>query len=301
MYMKKLAHFILYNNLVPLTFGVLFLGAGATLAASPEMRETIVSSEEELTSIDNSFLLRTNINKFPFVVTVRAVKEDSEAYYVEYRLTTIDLVQGVWQPITRTNTLQVAKEVVENQDLGLYISKQLAEVRDGERTKLLETQRIEKTLGESKKVVSKKYKGLVGKYLDPKDQVFDNYDPIFTPDPVIVDPVDPNAPVEEPEEEPEEDEDDDFITVVGDREVVIPDINSGGGGSSNDNDDTDTASTTEEVPEPPIDPPTSDELTIPVVVPPVVEETPEPEPVTEPEPEPASEPEVSENSPAPSV
>lgn len=34
--MNRFTHFIFYNNTIPLLFGVLFLGAGATFAASPE-------------------------------------------------------------------------------------------------------------------------------------------------------------------------------------------------------------------------------------------------------------------------
>ena len=183
--MKNFGHFLFYNNTVPLIFGVLFLGAGATFAASPDARSAVVSSKQEVTSVDNSYILNTNLSSFPFSATVNSITDDSTSYYVLYTLSTIDLQDGVWQPVAKINTLKVGKDVIGDNDLGTYVSKQLSDIYYAEIRRLKETQQIQKTKGLSKKAVTTIYSGLIGKSLNPRTEEFSGYTPVMKPKPAI--------------------------------------------------------------------------------------------------------------------
>ena len=180
--MKKFAHFLKYNNTVPLVFGVLFLGAGATFAAAPAAREAVLDSEAVVTEVDNSYLLETTINDSTVTITIGSVTENDEEYYIEYQLGTMEVRDGVWQPVTRTKTLKVNKESVVGRDLGLYAEEEIAEVHAAEIRLLKETQASERRAGLTPKVVTTQYSGLVGQFFDPSQEVFPQYDPIIPAD-----------------------------------------------------------------------------------------------------------------------
>lgn len=177
--MKKFEHFLLYNNTIPLLFGVLFLGAGATFAASPEARGAVVSSQSVLASVDNSYLLTSTITDSTVEIFINSISENSETYFVEYQLTTIDVQDGVIQPVTKTKVFEVQKSTIIGQDLGLYISTELGEAHAGEVKKLKEEQSRERMNGITPKVVATKYSGLVGQFLDPDLETFSDYDPVI--------------------------------------------------------------------------------------------------------------------------
>ena len=180
--MKKFMHFLTYNNTVPLVFGVLFLGAGATFAAAPAAREAVLDSEVVVTEVDNSYLLETTINDSTVTITIGSVTENDEEYYIEYQLGTMEARDGVWQPVTRTKTLIVNKESVVGRDLGLYAEEEIAEVHAAEIRLLKETQASERRAGLTPKVVTTQYSGLVGQFFDPSQEVFPQYDPLIAPD-----------------------------------------------------------------------------------------------------------------------
>ena len=179
--MKKLAHFLKYNNTVPLVFGVLFLGAGATFAASPEAREAVMDSQTAITEVDNSYLLENTISDETITITIGSVTETATEYFIEYQMGTMEARDGVWQPTVRTKTLIVNKESVVGRDLGLYAEEELAEVHAAEMRLLKETQVAERRAGLTPKVVTTEYSGLVGQFFDPNQEVFPQYDPQIDP------------------------------------------------------------------------------------------------------------------------
>ncbi len=270
--MKKFTYFLVYNNTVPLIFGVLFLGASATFAASPEARSTVVSSQSTIKSIDNSHLLNTTISDATVEIVVGSVTENEQTYFVEYQMSTIGVKDGVWQPVTVTRTLEVLKEIVQNRDLGLYASEELSEVHAYEVTRLKRTQEESRLAGITPKVVATEYSGLVGRFLDSEQEVFPGYNPLI-PLPKSV----PLTAAEKAAYEADQKriaEENKTIQVVTDNgeEVIIPPI-----GGENQDGAGDTLPPEEEPPveEPPADPgPTPN---------PETEPTPEPEPTPTPE------------------
>jgi hypothetical protein len=180
--MKALKQFIFYNNTIPLAFGILFLGAGATFAASEEARGAVVQSQTALVSIDNSYLLNTPITESSVSISINSVTENEDAYFVEYFLNTLGVKDGMWQPILKIGTLTVRKEEISGRDLGLYAEEELAEVHAAELRLLQETKIIEQRAGLTPKVLATEYSGLVGQFFDPGQEVFPGYDPLISPD-----------------------------------------------------------------------------------------------------------------------
>lgn len=177
-----LMHFLAYNNAVPLALGVLFLSTTATFAASPEARQAVYRQEIQVQSIDNSYIVSVDLERYPFSVRVTEVTEDSENYYVAYDFDTVDVIDEVWQDALKQGTFTVAKAQLGNGDLKEYVSVKVGELIWHERHKLAETQEYEKKLGVSSKVVSTTYSGLVGKFIEPSTERLPQYESEIDPD-----------------------------------------------------------------------------------------------------------------------
>ncbi len=269
--MNKFTHFLFYNNTIPIILGVLFLGAGATFAASPEARGAVVSSETTIKSVDNSYLLNTTITDEVVEIVVGSVTENEKTYFVEYQMTTIGVKDGAWKPVTLTKTLEVLKEIVQNRDLGLYASEELSEVHTYEVTRLKKTQEEARLAGITPKVVATEYSGLVGRFLDSEQEIFPGYDPVIEPPKSVPLTATERAAYEADQRRiANESKTIRVVTDNGDEVVIQPiggenqeEPNAGGGGET---------------------PPTEENP------PPTEEPTPEPQPPTEPEPTPETPP-----------
>jgi len=169
-------NFIKYNNTIPIVLGILVLSTSGALAASPAVRDSVFSSTQSVTSIDNSYLLSVNLDSFPFSITVTNVKEDTDSYYVSYTLHTIDLVNSVWQPTDKPLVLEVDKDALKGDTLGIYVSEQLAQVKDNEKARFTIAQDAERKKGQSQKVVATEYHGLVGSFLGSHDEAIPGYE-----------------------------------------------------------------------------------------------------------------------------
>lgn len=176
---NKITHFIKYNNALPIFFGILFLGAGGALAANEQVQDAVLASERVVRSIDNTRIVNLDLNSYSVSIGITGVEEDDLFYYVTYVLNTVDLVDGVWTDAGIEKVLEVSKESIIGRDLGLYASEELAEVRDHELSKLKEVQEIERSNGESVKVVATVYSGLVGKFLDSTEESLPGYDAVI--------------------------------------------------------------------------------------------------------------------------
>lgn len=182
----RFRQFIAYNNAVPVLFGILFLSVGSVFAANPDVRanvaESIYAERARTVSVDNTYLLETDMDRFVPTVQILEVTEDETNYYVTYELETIDLLENIWQPVIKTDTMTVAKGALRGKDLGLYVSRELGQLIDAELSLLRETQRIEEGIGKREKVVATEYSGLVGRFLDPTEERFPGYEPQIPPD-----------------------------------------------------------------------------------------------------------------------
>lgn len=182
--LARLVHFIKYHNAATVAL-VLLLISGSAFAASPQAREAVVNSETRVKSVDNSYIVNTNLDSFEPRVEITNVSEDETHFYVHYTLRSIGLVDAVWQDVVKEKEMKVAKAQLGERDLGLYVTEQLKQVVDRELTVLRETQQIERSQGETKKTVATVYGGLVGKFVDPKTEELPGYNPVKPPPPPV--------------------------------------------------------------------------------------------------------------------
>lgn len=181
---KKLLDFIKYNNAFTVIVVMLFFGSGVSLAASTGLGDSVYSSQETLIAVDNRLLLNTDIDNFNFNLKINSIKDDAKNYYATYSYQTLAIKNGVWQNQNIEKTLTINKEALAGKDLGLYLAKELGDNINYELSSLKRVQKLEREKGESQKVVSIEYSGLIGKLLDPKEKVIDGYNPVI-PEPVL--------------------------------------------------------------------------------------------------------------------
>lgn len=191
-----LVKFIKYNNAVPIAISFLILsGGGVAAATNPAVQQAVYSADTYVQSVDNSYIATVNLESFPFSVQVVSVTEDAENYYVEFVLSTIDIVEYVWRDVDKGNVLTVSKELLGDDDLGLYVEIQLRELRDAEKQRLTQTQEIERKLGVGQKSVATVYSGLVGRFLSATSEEFPGYEPIARNQSNLNDPLAVKNPV----------------------------------------------------------------------------------------------------------
>lgn len=177
--LSKLLYFIQYHNAVTIVFVVLFFGFSVSFAASPEMREAIYSSTETVVSVDNGVLLAADLDAFNFNLKIRSVTEDDENYYALYSYQTLAVADGAWQAKEIEKIMTVGKEALDGRDLGLYLAEELGENISAELAYLKRVRLSEKEKGESQKIVAVEYAGLIGKLLDPSENVIEGYEPVI--------------------------------------------------------------------------------------------------------------------------
>ncbi|MFA4890606.1 MAG: hypothetical protein WC587_03200 [Candidatus Paceibacterota bacterium] len=180
---QKIINFIKYNNAFTIAFVLVFFGFGISFAASPELRDGVYSSEEIVVSIDNSMIVSSDLDNFNFNLRISSITEDEKNYYAVYSYQTLAITDGFWQGKEEEKTLTVNKEALEGKDLGLYVAKELGENINYELSYLKRVQKLEKEKGDSQKIITVEYSGLVGKLLDPKEMVIEGYSPVI-PEPV---------------------------------------------------------------------------------------------------------------------
>ncbi len=177
----KIVNFIQYNNFFTLTLMFVFMGASATFAASPDARASIIDQKETIRSVDNTYLINTDFTLFNVGLKVVSVKEDDEWYYIDYTYNTAEVVDYVWKEVTKSASMKVTKKELGAKDLGLYVAEQLGQVTDEKLAYLQDTQKREKKIGMTQKVVATEYSGLVGQFLSTEEKTFDGYIPVKPP------------------------------------------------------------------------------------------------------------------------
>src|SRR3989344_5620293 len=179
---RKIVDFIKYNNAFTIIFVLLFFGFGIGFAANPEMRDAVYSSEEIIVSVDNGRIVSADLDNFDFNLRINSITEDDKNYYAAYSYQTLAIKDDFWQNKEIEKTLTVSKEALGGKDLGLYVAEELGENIRYELSYLKRVQKLEKEKGESRKIVAVTYSGLVGKLLNPKEEVIEGYNPVIPED-----------------------------------------------------------------------------------------------------------------------
>src|SRR3989344_2837298 len=174
-----LLNFIKYNNTFTIIFVLVFFSFGISFAASSDLRDSVYSSEETAVSVDNSLIVSADLDNFSFNLRINSIIEDEKNYYATYSYQTLTIENSVWQSKEIEKTLTVNKEALEGKDFGLYLAKELGENINYELSYLKRVQKLEREKGESQKIVATEYSGLIGKLLDPKEEVIEGYNPVI--------------------------------------------------------------------------------------------------------------------------
>ncbi|MFC1729753.1 immunoglobulin-like domain-containing protein [candidate division KSB1 bacterium] len=173
---QKLTHFIKYHNSLPIAISLIVAGSGAALAATNDtVREQIIAEEVVVRSVDNAHVIATDLEVFNPELQITAVEEDGEFYYVSFQYNTISIDDYIWKDEVAKDSLAVSKASLGERDLGNYVAEQLGETVESKMSYLKEVQGIEKSKGSTKKVATVTYSGLVGKFLEPKEETFEGY------------------------------------------------------------------------------------------------------------------------------
>ncbi len=175
----KILNFIKYNNAFTIILGVCFLSFGISFAASPAVRDSVYSSSETVVSVDNSSIISADLDSFDFNLKINNVAEDDKNYYADYSYQTMVIEDGFWKNKTIEKTLKESKEALNGKDFGLYAAKELGDDMNYELSYLKRVQKLETGKGESHKVVTVTYSGLIGKLLNPKEKVIEGYNPVI--------------------------------------------------------------------------------------------------------------------------
>ena len=179
--LRKVIEFVKYHNAFTIGLILVFIFGVSVLASDTVRQATIGKAVVEHQGIDNTALLTADLDNFDFNVKITNVTEDAENYYVNYTYRTLDIVDNVWQPVTRNETLTVSKSALGGRDLGLYVAKELGEIVDSQLAYLKEVQQRQQEKGVSLVQETTKYTGLIGLVLNPKTRELPGYTPVVKP------------------------------------------------------------------------------------------------------------------------
>lgn len=181
-------NFLKYNNVAAITVSVLLMGTSAFAATNPQ---AVLSSAQKVISVDNTYLANKDLSTWTPQVVITGVTENTDSYFVTYDFTTIDVVNYVWQDVTKHESITVSKADLRDRDLGLYVTGLLKNIVGNEGASLAQAQQQARA-SMTQKVVATSYGGLVGKLLNDSTQTLPGYTPVV-PQPVAA-PTDPASP-----------------------------------------------------------------------------------------------------------
>ncbi|TRZ51802.1 hypothetical protein D4R99_03870 [bacterium] len=184
---KKFSHFIQYHNFFTLGITLLFAGASASFAASPDLRSAVIAQNEVVRSPDNAYLINTDFDSYDMGLKIQTVTEDTDQYYIDYTYNSVEAVDYVWKQVPKNGSIKVSKKELEGRDLGLYVADQLGQKIDRILADLKDIQKEQKKEGVTQKVVATEYSGLVGRFLGTDEKVFDGYQPVIPETEKVID------------------------------------------------------------------------------------------------------------------
>lgn len=181
--LKGIIHFVKYHNFFTIAVMIIFMGAGVSFAASPELRQGVFAQEEIARSVDNSYVVSADFDSYDMGLKIQSVTEDDDTYYIGYTYNSVTVKDYVWQPIPTDDSMKVSKKELSGRDLGLYVAGQLGQMIDQQIAYLKEVQEKERENGVTQKIVATEYSGLVGQFLSTDEKTFDGYMPVVTSPP----------------------------------------------------------------------------------------------------------------------
>ena len=183
---EKIINFIKYNNATAIAITLVLVSTMGVMA-SEDLRNTVIGEKVVIEiGVDNTQLLQADLDNFDLQMTIVDATEDNNNYYIDYQFQTIGIDSNIWQELSRTSQLIVAKVALAGRDLGLYVQEELSEVADNELAYLEEVQEAEQEKGKTEIIETVEYTGLIGLVLDIKNKVLPGYKPVVEPPEVVI-------------------------------------------------------------------------------------------------------------------
>ena len=174
--LKKVIHFLKYNNATVLILVAIFL-LGTGVFAQTEAGQAIIGAKQtSVQGIDNTLLLEADLENMDMDFKIEYIETDNEFYYVTY--TYLDLVKlnNAWQYQLKEKVRKVSRKL--KQDLGMYLAEELSEEYEMRIKELKQEQAKVQKQGEKIRVEVIEYSGLIGQTLNLAGRIFPGYEPI---------------------------------------------------------------------------------------------------------------------------
>ena len=126
--LRRARDFVKYHNAFSIIMVVMIVATGTVMASEPvkEMLAEVVGEEIVVEKgIDNAALLEIDLDAFDMEMTINAVSEDSDNYYVEFSYHTIGIMDNMWKKLFHEEIMTVSKAEIKGKDLGLYLTEEL--------------------------------------------------------------------------------------------------------------------------------------------------------------------------------
>lgn len=172
---NRITHFFKYNNAAIIIIAVIFL-FGASVFASEPGREAIGEKKIYVEGTDNALLLSADLDSHNFDFKIEKIESDEKYYYAAFTYLDIAAVNNAWQYQMREKQIKISAGLKE--DLGVYLAKELKDIKDKRLGELKEAKAKASIEGVKKRVEVTEYTGLIGKTLDLAGNVFNNYQPV---------------------------------------------------------------------------------------------------------------------------
>jgi hypothetical protein len=174
--LKRIIHFIKYNNITVLILAIIFLIGTGVFAQTETGQAVIGAKETKVEGVDNTLLLEADLDKIDMDFKIEKIESDERFYYVTY--TYIDLVKqnNAWQYQVQEKIRKVSRKLKE--DLGEYLAEELGEEYEARIKELKKEQAHAQETGEETRLEVVEYSGLIGQSLKLADKVFPGYEAV---------------------------------------------------------------------------------------------------------------------------
>ena len=174
--MKKILHFLQYNNLTVLIMVAFFVLSAGVFAQTEIGQEFVGQKETRLEGVDNTLLLMVDIENMDMDFKIEKIESDNEYYYVVYTFLNLIKKDNAWQFQISERNKKISKNI--KQDLGAYLGEEFDEEYQDKIKELKKEQQLALQSGENKRTEVTEYSGIIGKTLVLVGKTFSGYEPI---------------------------------------------------------------------------------------------------------------------------
>ncbi len=174
--LKKVIHFLKYNNATILILVAIFLLGTGVFAQTEAGQAMIGSKQTSVQGIDNTLLLEADLENMDMDFKIEKIESDNKMYYVIYTYLDLSKINNAWQYQIKEKVRKVSRKL--KQDLGVYLAEELGEEYEMRIKELKQEQAKVQKQGEKIRVEVIEYSGLIGQTLNLAGKIFPGYEPV---------------------------------------------------------------------------------------------------------------------------